>query len=128
MPRADDDSTAAADRPDPPWPPRIGEPLPRAAEAYTEPRKLDWLLSDDGHGREWARVLHIGPGDTERFFDAIRKAVIDATIVRVTERHGITCGAAITLQIAQRSAKTTTSWHYGHAHDRPRLVTAYPRP
>jgi hypothetical protein len=114
--------------PDPPWPPRIGAPLPRAADAYVVDEKLEWLLSDRGHGREWARVLHIGPDDTRRFWAAIRQAVIGAQIVRVTERHGVTCGADITLQIGRRRAKTTTSWHYQHIRDKPRLVTAYPRP
>lgn len=101
--------------------------MPRAADAYAVSEKLEWLLSEEGHGREWERVLHIGPNDTEPFWKAIRRAVIGAQIVRVTERHGVTCGANITLQIGQRRAKTMTSWHYRHARDMPRLVTAYPR-
>lgn len=113
--------------PDAPWPPRAGEPLPRAAEAYTAPEKLAWVLSEDGHGREWARVLHIGPDDTQRFWNAIAQAVLDgAPIFRVTQRYGVTCGINIELQIGVRKAKTTTSWHYKHPHDTPRLVTAYP--
>lgn len=113
---------------DPPWPPRVGEPLPRATYAYAVPVKLAWILSEEGHGREWARVLHIGPDDTPRFWSAIARAVLHGDpIFRVTERYGVTCGINIELQIGVRKANTTTSWHYKHAHDAPRLVTAYPR-
>jgi hypothetical protein len=111
------------------WPPRVGEPLPRASEAYTVPEKLAWLLSDDGHGPEWARVLHIGSEDTQRFWNAIAQAVIGVPIFTIRDRapEGIVCGAEIELAIGKRSAKTRTFWHYKHAGDAPRLVTAYPR-
>jgi hypothetical protein len=108
--------------------PIIGEPLPRAAEAYTEPEKLAWILSGNGHGREWARVLRIGEGDTRRFWRAIADAVLDAPIHRVTDKapFGVVCGVDTTLVIGKRTAKARTSWHYKHAHNAPRLVTAYP--
>jgi hypothetical protein len=107
--------------------PAVGGVLPRAEEAYTAPEKIAWILSEEGHGREWARVLHIGPDDAQRFWEEIAQAVLDGgPIFRVTERHGVTCGINIELQIGVRKAKTTTSWHYKHAHDAPRLVTAYP--
>lgn len=112
---------------DPPWPPRAGEPLPRSDQAYADPEKLQWLLSEQGHGREWARVLHIGPDDTERFWEAIKRtATTGDPIFRVTERYGVTCGTNVELRIGARQVKTTTSWHYKHATDAPRLVTAYP--
>lgn len=115
------------DDPDALWPPRVGQLLPRGAERYTVPEKLAWILSEEGHGREWARVLQIGPDDAQRFWNAIAEAVLDGDpIFRVTERYGVTCGINIELQIGVRKAKTTTSWHYKHAHDAPRLVTAYP--
>ncbi len=116
--------------PEPPWPPLIGEPLPRAAEVYAEPEKLEWLLSDDGHGQEWARVLHIGPDDTSRFWEALRQAVIGTPIARVTDREpfGVACGVETFLTIGERTTKARISWHYMQAHDDPRLVTAYPRP
>ncbi len=111
---------------DPSWPPHVGAPLPRATDGYAEPAKLTWILSEEGHGREWARVLRIGPDDTLHLWNAIARAVIDAPIFRVAERHGVTCGANIALQIGPRKTKATTSWHYTHADDAPRLVTAYP--
>jgi hypothetical protein len=111
---------------DRPWPPRVGEPLPRAADGYAEPGKLTWIVSEEGHGREWTRVLHIGPDDTLRLWNAIARAAIGAPSFRVAERHGVTCGANIELQIGPRQTKATTSWHYQQANDAPRLVTAYP--
>jgi Domain of unknown function (DUF6883) len=112
-----------------PWPPRVGEALPRAAEAYAEPKKLAWILSEEGHGRELARVLHIGANDTLRIWNAIAQAVIDTPIVRVTNREpfGVACGVETVLTIGERTGKIRTSWHYAHVGDAPRLVTAYPR-
>jgi len=115
--------------PDMPPPPAVGEPLPRATEAYAAPEKLTWILSEDGHGREWERVLRIGADDTQRFWRAIAQAVIDMPIVRVTDREpfGVACGVETFLTIGKRTAKARTSWHYMHTGDAPRLVTAYPR-
>jgi hypothetical protein len=110
--------------------PAVGELLPRAAEAYTVPEKFAWILSEDGHGHEWARVLHIGADDTQRFWSAIAQAVLDApTIYKVDDRtpFGLVCGVETTLAIGERTAKARTFWHYKHARDAPRLVTAYPR-
>ncbi len=115
--------------PETPWPPRAGELLPRAAEAYTVPEKLAWILSDEGHGREWARVLHIGENDAQRFWAAIARAILDAPIHRATDKapDGVVCGVATSIAVGERTAKARTSWHYEHSRDVPRLVTAYPR-
>ena len=93
------------------------------------PEKLAWILSEEGHGREWARVLCIGPDDTQGFWEAIKRAVIDVPIIRVTDRepNGVACGVETFLTVGTRTAKARTSWHYEHALDAPRLVTAYPR-
>jgi len=111
------------------WPPQVGELLSRAAKAYTAPEKLAWILSQEGHGREWARVLRVGEHDARRFWEAIAHAVLDAPICKVIDRgpHGTVCGVEITLAISGRAAKARTSWHYKYALDAPRLVTAYPR-
>lgn len=127
MPCADDDPSAATDRPDPPWPPRVGEPLPRAQNAYAAPEKLAWILSEEGHGPEWARVLHIGPNDTLRFWNAIAQAAIGARIFKVTESEGTVCGIEAVLIVGERTANARAFWHYEHALGAPRLVTAYPR-
>lgn len=108
--------------------PIIGEPLPRAEDAYTTPEKLAWILSEDGHGREWSRVLRIGVDETGRLWSAIALAVLDAPIHRVTDKapDGIVCGVETILASGGRTAKARMSWHYEHAGDAPRLVTAYP--
>jgi hypothetical protein len=116
--------------PDTPWPPQVGEPLPRAIGAYTAPEKLAWILSEKGHGREWARVLRIGEHDTQLFWSAMVDAVLDApTIYKVDDREplGFVCGVETILTIGERTAKARTFWHYRNARDAPRLVTAYPR-
>ena len=111
------------------WPPQVGELLPRAAKAYATPEKLAWVLSDEGHGREWAHVLHVGEYDTQRFCAAIAHAVLDAPICKVIDRapDGVVCGVETTLALSGRTAKALTSWPYEHALDAPRLVTAHPR-
>jgi hypothetical protein len=108
--------------------PTIGEPLPRAAEAYTAPEKLAWILAAHGHGQEWARVFRIKDVDAQRLWDAIARAALDAPIYRIIDRkpNGIVCGVEMKLMIAARVAPVRTSWHYQRAGDAPRLVTAYP--
>jgi hypothetical protein len=113
-----------------PWPPGIGEPLPRAANIWFERSKLEWILGADGHGREWTRVFHVDSGDWERVWEAITGATAGATITEVRKRppHGITCEVQVSLTIRNRSAKALISWHYALEIAAPRLVTAYPTP
>jgi hypothetical protein len=113
-----------------PWPPQVGELLPRAAEAYAAPEKIAWILSDAGHGKEWTRVLHIGSDDTQRFWEAIAKAVLDKPILAIRDisPHGVNYEVRIELTLGDRTAATVTIWHYASPDDAPRLVTAYPTP
>jgi hypothetical protein len=122
-------SRDAPARPDRPWPPRVGEPLPRAVKAYVAAEKLAWVLSDDGHGREWAQVLHISPDDAHRFWSAIARAALDARICKVADRnpHGIVCAIEVTITVGERTTETRAVWHYKRALDAPRLVTVYPK-
>jgi len=92
------------------------------------PDKLSWILAEHGHGREWARVFHIGANETERLWNAISQAVLDAPVFRIINRgrYGIVCGVVVQLTLDERTAMATTSWHYANAGDAPRLVTAYP--
>ncbi|MGH2854661.1 MAG: DUF6883 domain-containing protein [Solirubrobacteraceae bacterium] len=110
--------------------PTIGQPLPRAIDAYTAPEKWEeWILAERGHGREWARVFHIEPADIERVWRGITEAVLDAPIFKVIDRgpDGIVCGVDMKLTVDTRVATLRTSWHYERAGDAPRLITAYPR-
>jgi hypothetical protein len=59
--------------------PKIGQPLPRAADAYATAEK--WrggILAEHGHGPEWARVFNVGPDDSERIWSAISEATWSA--------------------------------------------------
>jgi hypothetical protein len=113
-----------------PWPPRAGEPLPRAASIWFEQGKLELILGAEGHGREWARVFHVDSGDWELVWRAIAEATPGVTIKEVRKRspHGVTCGVQVGLTIGDRSAQTLISWHYALEIAAPRLVTAYPTP
>lgn len=92
------------------------------------PEKLNWILAEHGHGREWARVFHIGVEDAERLWSAIAHAALAAPISRVIDRgeHGTVCGVAFQLVLDGRAATVTTAWHYAARGHAPRLVTAYP--
>ncbi len=39
--------------------PKMGQPLPRAHDAYATAKWRDWILAAHGHGPEWARVFDI---------------------------------------------------------------------
>jgi hypothetical protein len=110
------------------WPPKIGDPLPRGDQVWYEPVKLeDWVLGEDGHGKEWERVFHVGLEDRDRVWHAIASAVQNARIASVRDRgsKGIACSVKVELTIGERTAPVTTSWHYATADSAPRLVTAY---
>lgn len=74
------------------WPPRVGETLPRSADAWCVPEKwADWILADPGHGPEWAHVLRVESDNWEQAWQALKEAVREAPIqmVRIPEggRH-----------------------------------------
>jgi hypothetical protein len=113
------------------WPPKAGEPLPRAAEAWCAREKwTNWILAEVGHGTEWGHVFHVESEQWEAVWEAIAAAVIGALIetVRNLGALGVSCGMTVELEIEGRTASAITAWHYGAEGDAPRLVTAYPRP
>lgn len=63
----------------------VGEPLPRATDAYAPPRKLDWMLAAHGHGAEWARVFQITPDDAVRAWTAISQAIIGVPVSSIRD-------------------------------------------
>ena len=110
------------------WPPKIGEPLPRADQVWYEPVKLEeWILAERGHGKDWQRAFHVGLEDREQVWDEIVTAVLGAPITTVRDRgvNGIVCGVEVELAIGERAAPVTISWHYASKDAAPRLVTAY---
>jgi hypothetical protein len=113
-----------------PWPPRIGEPLPRADDVWCEQRKLEWILGSEGHGSEWERVFRAKPVDRALFWQAIARTALDSEVQDVRERppHGIACETQPMLILNRRSSLAIVSWHLPFEGSAPRLVTAYPTP
>lgn len=112
------------------WPPKIGEPLPRAETAWYQWSKVeDWILSPDGHGSEWDAIFHVRLENWQLAWKVIAEVTAASTIKVVRERppFGIACGVDVDLTINERSAPVTLSWHYLDEGSAPRLVTAYPR-
>jgi hypothetical protein len=110
------------------WPPKIGEPLPRADQVWYEPVKLeDWIFAERGHGAEWRRIFHVGLEDSARVWEAIVAAVQDARIATIRDRgaKGMVFGVEVVLTIGERTAPVMMSWHYSTGESAPRLVTAY---
>jgi hypothetical protein len=110
--------------------PAVGEPLPRATEAYTTFAKLDWMLAAHGHGPEWGRVFRIAPDDAQRLWRTLAQAIVGAPIssIRDAGRYGVSCEVRVTLTFKSRTAIVLTAWHYEQPGEPPRLVTAFPTP
>lgn len=111
------------------WPPQVGEALPRAADAWCAQEKwLAWILADDGHGPEWAKVLQVEADEWELAWKALKEAVREVSIetVRSLDAGGVSCGVTAELTIGERTAPVVSAWHYPEPGAAPRLVTAYP--
>jgi hypothetical protein len=112
------------------WPPRIGEPLPRAGEAWCESSKWDgWILAERGHGPEWSRVFQVDRCQWKRVWEAIAAAMLAEPVskIRGPGAHGLSCRVDTQLSVGARRAPVRTAWHYADADSPPRLVSAYPR-
>lgn len=110
--------------------PTIGEPLPRATEAYATPEKLDWMLAANGHGPEWAHVFRVAPDEAQRVWSALAQAILGAPIssIRDASPYGVSCEVRVILVLETRTAPVLTAWHYAQPGGSPRLVTAFPTP
>jgi hypothetical protein len=108
--------------------PAIGQPLPRAGEAYVDEHKWGaWILGTPGHGTDWHGMF--GEVRKDAVWDAILTAVQTAPIVdiRGLGESGTTCAVDISVTLNGRTGAIPTAWHYQSADAAPRLVTAYPR-
>ena len=71
------------------WPPRVGERLPRGADAWFEQSKWsEWILSAWGHGVEREAILRIGSEDVDALWDAIAAEVVEAAVYGVRVAPG----------------------------------------
>ena len=110
--------------------PIVGESLPRVNDACATSEKLEWMLSEHGHGSEWSHVLWVCSDDAGLVWSAIARAVLDAPVssIRDLSPFGVGCEVLVILTLNARTARVVTAWHYGSVGDAPRLITAYPAP
>jgi hypothetical protein len=119
------------------WPPKIGELLPRAAEAWGMRDKLLGYSLNPEHAsggpkaRGFERILGITPKEVERLEAAIRQAILEQPItgVRVKPPYGVHCEVRIELHglgaKANRVALVLTAWELTDPDAAPRLMNAY---
>jgi hypothetical protein len=120
-----------------PWPPRIGESLPRAEDAYNVREKLAAYSLDLDHakgGRKaegFARILGITAGDLDYLVNSLLGGVrvIPVSAVRDRDEYGMHCQVIVPIRgIGERTdrlANVLTVWELRWDGDSPRLVTAY---
>lgn len=112
------------------WPPKPGEALPRAADAWSEAHKWsDWILAERSHGSEWAHVLRVAVQDVDVLWEALTTRIRLDPITRIRDlgAYGLNCEVDVELAIRGRSARIRTIWNYEGPGAAPRLVSAYPQ-
>jgi hypothetical protein len=119
------------------WPPLVGDPLPRAAEAYGITEKLVTYSLNLDHrsggpkAKGFAQILGITLADVAYLANTLRTGVLDAAIteVRGNAPYGLLCEVCVSVAGLRekngRVVSVKTSWELRHADDLPRLVTAY---
>lgn len=120
-----------------PWPPTIGEPIPRAYEAFGITEKLTAYCLNVDHeiggpkAVGFQRILGIEPADVAYLADALRAGIVHTPVANVRDNapFGVLCEIQVPVHgLRNRQADVfavTTSWELRHAGDAPRLVTAY---
>jgi hypothetical protein len=123
-----------------PWPPRIGDPLPRASEAFGVRRKLTTYCLNAANefgaakARGFALILEITIDDADYLEAAILSAITVApiTAIRDCAPHGVNCVVEVPVRGLDRKStrlvNIRTVWRIGAPGDRPHLTTAFPRP
>jgi hypothetical protein len=121
-----------------PWSPKVGELLPRAAEAFGVRVKLETYSLDPTNEvavakvRGFEKILGITLKDIDYLEGAIYTGVtlVPVSEVRNNAPWGIKCVALIPVrgrgEKRGRLVNVTTSWEIRSAGAAPRLVTAYP--
>jgi predicted naringenin-chalcone synthase len=119
------------------WPPKIEEPLPRAAEASGVRRKLSAYSLDAAHesggpkARGFEKTLGITIRDIGYLEGAILTGILMAPLsgVRIRPPYGVHCEVRVPVRglgaKAGRVVEVRTAWELADAA--PRLVTAYVR-
>ncbi|HUA49190.1 MAG TPA: hypothetical protein VMA77_28400 [Solirubrobacteraceae bacterium] len=117
------------------WPPKIGELLPRAEDAYGVRDKLLNYSLKAGHPRgkaeAFARALAVTADDLDYAAEALLGGVRTTPVsgVRHAGVHGFHCEVLVEVRgvrdRADRVANVLTAWQIRWDGDRPRLITAY---
>lgn len=122
------------------WPPRVGEPLPGAAEVLGVRSKLVGYSLNATHedggpkARGFKTILGITIDDVDHLERAIRVGVLTAPVseVRVNPPHGVNCAVDMPVygvsDKSSRNVDVRTVWEITGRGVRPRLVSAFPRP
>lgn len=99
----------------------VGQPLPRAAEAWVEDKKWhDYVLGEAGHGPQWQRVFRVEPSQSQQLWAALARLARDAPVSEVrSSRYGIGCGVRAHLTFNGRRAPVVLAFFYDRAEDRP---------
>lgn len=120
-----------------PWPPGIGERLPRAADAFGVEEKLAAYCLNPDHAlgaakaRGFREIIDVTGADVEYLAGALLAGVIEAPITSVRDNapYGVLCGVRIAVrglrERRRRVVYVMTSWELRDEDSAPRLVTAY---
>jgi len=119
------------------WPPKIGELLPRAEDAYGVHEKLAGYslnLDHPGPGKKaegFARVLAITAEDLAHVAEVLLRGIRTTSVSRVRSagQYGFHCEVIVPVRglrdRADRVASVLTAWQIRRDGDPPRLITAY---
>lgn len=122
------------------WPPRVGNLLPRAAEATGVRRKLSTYSLDPAHrvggpkARGFELILGITVRDVGYLEGAIQTGVLLVAVSAVRDGavDGINCVVEIPVRgLGEKSGRAVavrTVWKLSDASAAPRLVSAFLRP
>jgi hypothetical protein len=119
------------------WPPKVGDPLPRATKAVGVHRKLTAYSLDPTHesggpkARGFELILGITIRDIRYLESAIETGVLIAPISGVRLRHpyGVHCEVRVPVRglgaKSGRVVEVRTAWELTDASAAPRLINAY---
>jgi hypothetical protein len=123
-----------------PWPPRVGELLPRAAEAIGVRRKLAMYSLDLDHrrggpkARGFALILGIAAEDIDYLEGAIQTGILTVPVgsVRDNPPWGVNCVVIVPVRgRGERDVRVVgvrTTWLLTGTDDPPRMTNAFPKP
>ena len=122
------------------WPPKIGETLPRAGEAWGVSEKLAGYSLNSAHedggpkARGFERILGITIADIDYVEAAIQDGIADIPIssVRHNPPYGYNCVVGFPLrgrgEKSERVVELRTVWRIADADSPPHMTTAYLKP